>query len=359
MTNCCRFDTIPIQWTERDRILASCVEKAKKMKRRISIVIAGLVVLGSMSVLVARKNGGADDRAPVVIVNFIRHPLFDEVVKGIREGLEAAVEEVGRVRVIELRANGEIDKLAMLANEALALQPSVVVPISTAVTLAVTKACPPHQRVVFSFVANPSDVGMDTKPENMTGVSDRVNFQANLKLIRQLFPTANRVGMIHNPGEPNSRYGVEKTRLAATIEGLSLVLVPISRPSEVLDAVRALEGRADVIYVGSDNAVVSAMPGLTAVATGLKIPVIASERASVAEGALASISVDYVRVGRVTGDLVAQLLRNPNLQAGKLGSVLIEGNALILNLAAARTLNIDFPPELRASASSVIDPEAR
>ena len=64
----------------------------------------------------------------------------------------------------------------------------MIVPVSTPVTQAVFKEAPPTQKVIFSTVTNPGDVGMDEKPANMTGVCDRVNYDANFDLIFELFP---------------------------------------------------------------------------------------------------------------------------------------------------------------------------
>jgi putative ABC transport system substrate-binding protein len=327
------------------------------MAARAGMVIGAMLV--AIAVAIALFGRGAGDEDLIVIVRLMRHPIFDEVVAATRAAIHESTGGSGRVKIVELNANGEVDKLATLATEALALKPSVIVSVSTPVTLAVMKAAPPEQRIVFTFVANPSAVGMDARPANLTGVSDQVNYEGNVKLARDLFPAAKRLGMIYNPGEPNSRYAAGRTRAATEAVGLELLLTPVSKSIEVPDAIRALEGRVDSIYVGSDNTVVAAMPGLIAVANKSRIPVIASEPGSVAAGALAAISVDYDRVGRETGEIVVRLLRDPSLSPSRIPHVLIEGGDLILNSDSAQTLGYRFAPEVTARAAKIIGKDSR
>jgi len=207
---------------------------------------------------------------------------------------------------------------------------------------------------VFSTVTNPSDVGMDKKPKNMTGVSDVVNYKANFDLIFKLFPKAKTIGIPYNAGERNSQFGIEEVKKLAEKRRIQLRLVAVSNSQEVVDAVRSLVGDVDVIYVGSDNTVVSAIGGLTKIAYERHIPVIASDSGSVREGALTAVSVDYEKLGRRAGNLVAEVLKTGKMP-GEIEPVAFIGNTLILNLKAARTLGYEFPKELRARAVKVIE----
>jgi putative ABC transport system substrate-binding protein len=207
---------------------------------------------------------------------------------------------------------------------------------------------------VFSTVTNPADVGMDKAPSNVTGVSDAVNYEASLALIKEWFPAASKIGVVFNPGEPNSQFGVSELRRLAGPMGLTLELVPISRSDEVSIAAQSIVERIDAFFVGSDNTVVGAIAGLVKVAEQQHVPVFASDSGSVSQGALAAVSVDYKKLGRRVGMIVADLIRNPR-PAGQIPSEIFVGDTLIINAKAARRLGVAVPAQMRARALLVIE----
>lgn len=322
------------------------------MKNRlvIPLFLLALVVVG---VLINVYKPDTQDKPKVAIFNLLSHPILNDSINGIKAALADEGYGPDAIQIIEINANGEMDKLNAFANELLAAKPDVIVPVSTPVTQAVFKAAPSTQKVIFSTVTNPGDVSMDQKPANMTGVCDRVNYKANFDLIFELFPDTQRIGIVYNAGERNSQYGVDQIKQLAEQRGVELKLVTASQSQEVVDAARSLIGNVDVIYVGSDNTVVAAMAGLTRVAYGAKLPVIASDSGSVQDGALAAVSVDYEELGRHAGKLVAQVLRTGQMPAD-MSPVLFTGDKLMLNERAANQLGYEFPAAVRERAHEVI-----
>lgn len=323
-------------------------------RSHIRTIVLAIAALG-VGIGLAQGCSAKHEKLPqVAIFTLLSHPILDDSIRGIREGLAEHGFGPEQVAFLEVNANGETDKLNAFAREILSAKPAVVVPVSTPVTQAVAKEAAPIQAVVFSTVTNPGDVGMDRKPANMTGVSDAVNYEANLGLIQSIRPDARRVGIIYNAGEKNSQFGVDRCREIAKPKNLTLEIVSVSRSDEVADAARSLLGKVDAFYVGSDNTVVAALAGLIKVAYDAKIPVIASDSGSVANGALAAVSVDYTQLGRKVGEIVAEVLRTGR-KPGEIPNVMFQGNRLLLNLAAARQLGIELPADLRTKAAEILD----
>lgn len=326
------------------------------MKHKLTwlvVVVVVLVLGGAFAVYLGTRNTG-QNKPTVAIFNLLSHPILDDSIKGIKKGLADAGYTADKVTITEVSANGEMEKLNAIAKELLSAHPTIIVPVSTPVTQAVVKEAGTQQQIVFSTVTNPADVGMDKKPANMTGVSDAVNYAANLDLIRELFPAAKRIGVIYNPGERNSQFGIEQIKQLVGSRGLELKLVPVAKSDEVADAARAMVGTIDLIYVGSDNTVVSAMPGLVKIAYDNKLPVIASDSGSVEQGALAAVSVDYQKLGERVGAIVAQLLREGK-PASTVPNVMFVGETLIVNKKAAGKLGFQFPANVSARAGRTIE----
>jgi len=322
----------------------------KNRQAGITIAFAAVIVLGA-SLLAC---SGGSSKPKVAIFNLLSHPILDDSVAGIKAGLADEGYGPNVVEIIEVNANGEMDKLNAFAIELLAASPDVIVPVSTPVTQAVFKEAPTGQKIVFSTVTNPSDVGMNTRPQNLTGVCDSVNYKANFDLIFELFPETKRIGIIYNAGERNSQYGVDRVQELAEERDIELRLVTVAQSQEVVDAGRALVGNVDLIYVGSDNTVVGAMAGLTRVAYAGKLPLIASDSGSVKDGALAAVSVDYKELGERAGRLVASVLRTGQMPADT-SPIMFVGEALMLNSKTAEQLGYEFPAETLQRASQIIE----
>lgn len=322
------------------------------MKNRfvLPIIILALVVVGA---LIYVYPPAASDKPKVAIFNLLSHPILDDSIKGIKSALAEQGYGSDAIQIIEVNANGEMDKLNAFANELLATNPDVLVPVSTPVTQAVIKEAQPSQKIIFSTVTNPDDVGMDQNPPNLTGVCDRVNYQANFDLIFELFPHTKTIGIIYNAGERNSQYGLDQIRQLAEQRGVKLQIVAVSQSQEVIDAGRSLVGNVDVLYVGSDNTVVAAMAGLTRVAYDGKVPIIASDSGSVQDGALAAVSVDYEKLGHRAGQLVSHVLRTGKMPEDR-SPILFLGDRLMLNEKTAKQLGYEFPAAVRDQAKDII-----
>lgn len=288
----------------------------------------------------------------VAIFNLLSYPILDESVAGIKDGLARSGYDSTRVRLIDVNANGEMDKVPAFARQVLASTPTIIVPVSTPVAQAVAQAAPATQQIVYSTVTNPSDIGMDRSPPNMTGVSDAVNYGANVALIKELLPRARTIGIVYNPGEQNSQFGVEQVQKLAATSGLAVRLATVSKSDEVMPAARTLARSVDCFYVGSDNTVVGAIAGLLKVAAETRKPVIASDQGSVQEGALAAVSVDYHELGEQVGQTVAKLL-DSRKAAGSVPPVRFVGAKLVLNARTATSIGYVFPDTVRARAKQV------
>lgn len=328
------------------------------MTRRPSQLL--ISVVASLSLLAGCSHPASTPKKSVAIFNLLSHPILDASVQGIKDGLAANGYGPDAIDITEVNANGEMDKLDAFTRELLARRPDVIVPVSTPVTQAVVKIAPPGQNIVFSTVTNPADAGMDRHPQNETGVSDAVNYKANIELIRELLPAARRIGIIYNAGERNSQFGIDQVK--AVVAGMELPggghfaldLVTVASANDVAAAAASLVRRVDVFYVGSDNTVVGALPALLKAAVEAKKPVIASDSGSVDQGALAAVSVDYQKLGRKTGDLVAQVLKT-GAPAGDIPNVVFTGDSLILNAKAASRIGFTFPDAIRARAAKIVD----
>jgi len=250
---------------------------------------------------------------------------------------------------------GTTGTAAQIARKFVGDQPDAIVGIATPsaqALVAATKDIP----LVFSAVTDP--VAAKLVPSaaasgtNVTGVSDALELDKQIELIKRVAPNAKRVGMVFNPGEANSVVVLEQMRTLLPKHGMTLVDAAAPRSVDVGSAARSLIDKADVFYTSTDNNVVSAYEALVKVGMDAKIPLVAADTDSVARGAVAAYGMDYKAIGVQTGEMVVRILKGE-----KPGDIAFETSnklSLHVNPGAAQKQGVTLSEALIKDASKVV-----
>ena len=183
---------------------------------------------------------------------------------------------------------------------------------------------------------------MEEPGGNVTGVVDLhpEGIQSTVQFIAEYFPDA-AVGTVYNAGEQNSVTQVNTVKEAAEEAGLSVVERTVANTSEVQQATVSLVEDVDVLYIITDNTVVSALDSVVGVANDHEIPLIVGEPDSLAKGGFATFGIDYHTIGYRTGEMAVDILTN-----GKSPSEIpVEYPAemqLFINKEAAEAQNVEW-----------------
>lgn len=293
----------------------------------------------------------------VAVTAIVEHPALDATRDGIKEGLaEAGFVDGETINFVYESAQGQPATAAQIARQFVGDGATVIVPISTPsaqAAVAATKDIP----IVFTAVTDPLAAQLVTSLEkpggNVTGVSDLTPIQEHVDLIKEITPEASNLGVIYNPGEPNSVALVEIIKDVAGPAGLTIVESPATKSAEAQQAARALVGRVDAIYVPTDNTVVSALEGVIAVAEENDIPLYAGDTDSVERGAIASLGFDYHDVGLQTAELVARVLNGE--EPGDIAVIFASGSDLYVNPGAAERMGVAIPEGVISRADTVVE----
>lgn len=298
----------------------------------------------------------AADQKSVAATAIVEHPALDSV----RDGVQAALKEAGysdaTLKWQYQTAQGNTATAAQIARKFVGDRPDVIVAIATPSAQAVvasTKSIP----VVFAAVTDPVAAQLvrnwDASGSNVTGVSDELELNRQMELVKRVLPDATRVGMVYNPGEANSMVVVERLRKLLPEMGMTLVEAAAPRTVDVSSAARSLVGKVDVIYASTDNNVVSAYESLVKVGNDTKTPLIASDTDSVKRGAIAALGIDYYQHGVQAGELVVRLLNGE--KPGDIAPQKTSELNLYLNRSAAAAQGVTLSQELIDSATEVIE----
>ncbi|KAA0681027.1 ABC transporter substrate-binding protein [Roseomonas genomospecies 6] len=292
----------------------------------------------------------------VAITAIVEHPALDATRDGVVEALKAAGFTPGETLKVEYQsAQGNPATAAQIARQFAGARPDVIVPISTPSAQAVvasTRDIP----VVFTAVTDPVGAqlvrNLDKPGANVTGVSDMAPVAEHVALIREIVPSVKRLGVLYNPGEPNSVSLVKALKDEAQKAGLAVVEATVTKSADAQPAARSLVGKADAVYVPLDNTVVSALESVVAVGQQAKLPVFSADTDSVARGAVASIGFDYRQVGRQTGEVVARILKGE--KAGDVPVTFAKGSDLFVNPKSAAAMGVTIPEAVTKRATKVV-----
>ncbi|WP_050476428.1 ABC transporter substrate-binding protein [Herbaspirillum rhizosphaerae] len=297
----------------------------------------------------------AADKA-VLVTAIVEHPALDAVRDGVKDELKDEGFEAGKNLKWEYQsAQGNTGTAAQIARKFIGDKPDAIVAIATPsaqAVVAATKTIP----VVYSGVTDPvaAQLVKDWKPSgtNVTGVSDLLELEKQVDLIKRVVPNVKRVGMVYNPGEANSAVVVKALKELLGKSGISLVEAAAPRSVDVGSAAKSLIGKVDVIYTNTDNNVVSAYEALVKVGNDAKIPLVASDTDSVKRGAIAALGVNYYDLGRQTGKVVARILKGE--KPGDIASATSSKLELFVNTTAAQKQGVTLSADLIKSAKTVI-----
>ncbi|MBX5158325.1 MULTISPECIES: ABC transporter substrate-binding protein [unclassified Rhizobium] len=297
------------------------------------------------------------DNVTVAVTAIVEHPALDAARKGVLDALTAAGYKEGEnLKFVFESAQGNPATAAQIARQFAGDEPNVIVPISTPSAQAVvssTRDIP----VVFTAVSDPLGAqlvkNMDKPGGNVTGLSDMSPVAEHIALIKEILPDVKTIGYLYNSGEANSVSLLAVLKTEAEKAGLKVVESAATKSAEVQGAARALVGRADVIYIPTDNTIISALEGAVAVAEESKLPLFTADTDSVSRGSIAALGFNYYDVGKQTGEIVVRVLKGEN--PGDIAVKTAAGSDLVVNKAAAAKMGVTLPQSVLSRATKVIE----
>ena len=188
----------------------------------------------------------------------------------------------------------------------------------------------------------------------ITGTSDKLPVESQLKMIRTMLPDAKTIGIMYSTSEINSVSAIEEYKEAAPEYGFEIVESGISSTADIPLAADALVEKVDCINNLTDNTVVSSLPVILDKAAKKNIPVFGSEIEQVKIGCLAAVGLDYVSLGEQTGKMAAKVLKGEK-KASEMNFEVIEEAAFYGNNKVAENLGITIPAELSDNAAALFD----
>ena len=321
--------------------------------RRLKSLSVGIMLTLALGMMVGcggeKKEAASKDKVTVGIVQIVEHAALDVASKGFVDGMAAKGFKEGQ-NVVYDRQNAQADQsnLRTIAERFINNKTDLICAIATPAAQVVANATqdiPIVATAVTDYEAAKL-VKSNAKPgTNVTGTSDMNLVEAQLDLILKLVPATKTVGVIYNSSEVNSQVQVDLLKGCAKAKGVEIKEATVNNVNDIQQAARSLLGNVQAIYVPTDNVLASAMPALAMVTEEAKLPVIAGEGGMVISGGVATLGLDYYKLGKQSGEMAADILSGKAKPQDMPIQTQKEFN-IIINEENAKKIGLTIPKEI-------------
>lgn len=326
----------------------------KKSVKWLAAMALAAMVVGTAGCGSSTQTGSKDKKSyKVGVIQLVQHPALDAANKGFIDGLKSKGFEEGKnVTFDQQNAQGDQSNLQTIAQRFVSNKDDLVCAIATPAvqTMAnATKEIPIVGTAVTDYKVAKL-VKDNSKPgTNVTGTTDMNPVEAQIDLLVKIMPKAKTVGFIYNSSEVNSQLQIDLAKKAAAARGLATVEATVSSVNDIQQAAQSLMGKVDALYIPTDNVMASAMPNLIKITDEAKIPVFCGESGMLKAGGVATLGIDYYKLGLQTGEMAADILsgkakpQDMAIQSQKTFTV-------TLNEEAIKKLGLTIPDDIRKEA---------
>ncbi len=318
------------------------------MKKMAALVMAILVLLSATAM--------ADEQIRIGILQFAEHGSLDNCRTGFIEGLAAEGYVEGENVVFDVQ-NAQADtSIAAQIADIMAGKYDMICAIATPAAMAAFNAAEDAGiPVIYTAVSDPISANLanedGTNPGNITGTSDALPVEAQLKLIRAMMPEATKIGILHTTSETNSDATLALYKELAPQYGFEIIDKGISTGADLPMALDALLPQVDCTTNLTDNTVVSYLAVVLEKSQEYGKPVFGSEIEQVELGCVASEGLEYTELGRQTGKMAARVLNGES--AADIPYETISNSYLYVNLEAMAAYGLTLPEALADRAIDV------
>lgn len=297
------------------------------MKKFVALALAMILALTTLCAFTSCGNTAdktiaekveAGETLKIGVIQYMSHPSLDNCYKGIK----AALDESGIAMEIDYQvgssnsAEQDCSNYAQsMANAGYDLIFAIATPAAQSAYAATADTDIP---VIFCAVSDPVFAqlvqSLETPGDLCTGTSDVLDLEAQVDLIQAMQPDVKKIGIIYTSSEANSLTNLANFKSVCTARGLEVVASAVQNASDIPAAAESVSSQVDCINNFTDNNVVNSLSVVLDAANKYGIPVYGSEEEQVKNGCLASVSIDYVALGKVTGQMAVDVMKGADIK---------------------------------------------
>ena len=313
------------------------------MKKTIALLLAAIMMFAFAGC--SENKNKEDSVLKIGIIQYMSHPSLDNCYNGIISALENSGIEYTVDYQTGSSSSADAD-CTNFAKNMVAANYDMIIAIATPAAKAAFAATDDTEiPVIFCAVSDPIAAGLVESMEApgyiCTGTSDVLDLEAQVAIIKAMQPDVKSIGILYTSSEDNSITNLKNFKSVCDKENIEVVATAVQGASDIPSAAEELASKVDCINNFTDNNVVNNLSVVLSAADKYGIPVYGSEEEQVVNGCLASVSIDYVALGKVTGEMAVEVLNGADASAMPVKT--ITEATPVINSSVLKKLGLSIP----------------
>ena len=280
------------------------------MKKAFALVLAVCMVFALCAC--GASSAKAEEVYTVGVCQLVQHPALDAATEGFQAALKDKLGD--KVKVDVQNASGDSPTCSVIVNQFVSDQVDLIMANATPALLAAQSATGDIPILGTSITDYASALGIEdwngATGINISGTSDLAPLDGQAAMIKELFPDAERVGVLYCSAEPNSKYQADTIDQILADLGYIVTEYTFADSNDVASVTATAVGENDVLYIPTDNTAASCTEAINNVALPAGVPIICGEENLCKGCGLATLSINYYDLGYATGEMAYEVLAN-------------------------------------------------
>ncbi len=290
------------------------------------------------------------------ILQLMEHDALDNARNGFLDALEEGGYAEGEKIVVDVQnAQGDQSNLKTMSQKFVNDKEDLILAIATPAAQSVaaeTQEIP----ILATAITDYPEAGLVESNEapnvNLSGTSDRTPVKEQFALLKQILPDVKKVGIMYNSSEANSEIQARSAIEACEDLGLEYQEGTVTNVNDIQQVVQSIVGEVDALYIPTDNTFASAIPLVVSITDVEKVPVICGENGMVKGGGLATVGIDYYKLGQQTGKMAIRVLEGEDVS--KMPVEFPDSTEVCINLDTAEKIGVTIPQDIIDNAAIII-----
>ena len=256
----------------------------------------------------------AENIYKVGICNYVDDASLNQIVDNIKNELKSLSEGKNySFEIIENNANADSTVMEQIIANFIAEDVDLMIGVATPVAMKMQAMTEDNGiPVVFAAVSDPVACGVVESIENpganITGTSDYLDTNAIMNLIFAIDPNADSVCLLYDVGQDSSTTAILAAKDYLQDKGIKIEEYTGTNTPEIMSVIPNI--KSDIVFTPSDNTVMTAELSIYEDLAAMGIKHYAGADSFALNGAFLGYGVDYANLGKVTGDMVQDILIN-------------------------------------------------
>ena len=295
------------------------------------------------------NKSSSNELIKIGIIQLVEHPALDQAYQGFVDGLkEAGYEEGKNIEFDYQNAQGEQANCITIAQKFLNDKSDLILAIATPAAQAAANLIKDIP-ILVTAVRDPETAKLVEKNDapngNVSGTSNLTPVDEQMELLKKLVPNVKTAALMYNSSEQNSKFQIDMAKRKLDEMGISYIEATITNPNDIQQVVQSIIGKAEAIYIPTDNMLAAGMPNVIAITEPAKIPVICGEVDMLKSGGLATYGISHYELGKLTSKQAVRILKDEAVPAN-MPIEYLQTPTLSINTNAAEKLGIIIPEDI-------------